>query len=409
MLDTVFDRTSGAGRAFATHVASLSVTKLADGLIDPKLVLSWVMSALGAPAALIGALVPLREAGALLPQMALARPVQASRRRKYWWVVGSAVQGAAALAMAASILFLPEEIAPWAIIAALTVLALARSACSISYKDALARSVEKTRRGQATGAAGAIASMAVLVFGGLLALGVIPLSVPAIAAVIAVAGGLWLVGAALFTTLPEEGDAATPQDRQSLSALFTPLWQDGQLARFVLARAFLTVTALAPPFIVALSAAQTQSGLGQLGPLVLASALAAILSSYVWGWLSDRSSRLTMVAGGIAAGGVFSLCAVIGDGLGGAWGAGIAIFFAQIAYQGVRAGRSLHITDMTRDDTRAPYAALANTVIGVVLLAGGAFGLLGDILGLPTLLGIFAVLSLFGAAIAWTLEDVQLT
>ena len=49
------------------HLVSLSATKLADGLIDPKLVLSWLITALGAPAALAGLLVPVREAGALLP------------------------------------------------------------------------------------------------------------------------------------------------------------------------------------------------------------------------------------------------------------------------------------------------------------------------------------------------------
>ncbi|BDW86033.1 hypothetical protein [Roseicyclus marinus] len=64
------------------HVAALTLTKTADALIDPKLVLSWLMSALGAPGAMIGALVPLREAGALLPQLALARYVEASPQRK---------------------------------------------------------------------------------------------------------------------------------------------------------------------------------------------------------------------------------------------------------------------------------------------------------------------------------------
>ncbi|MEC8574214.1 MAG: MFS transporter, partial [Pseudomonadota bacterium] len=56
-----------------THVAALAATKLADGLIDPKLVLAWLLNAIGAPGFLIGILVPVREAGSLLPQLALAR------------------------------------------------------------------------------------------------------------------------------------------------------------------------------------------------------------------------------------------------------------------------------------------------------------------------------------------------
>ena len=45
---------------FFTHVGSLWLSKLADGLIDPKLVLSWLMTSLGAPAYLVGLLVPVR-------------------------------------------------------------------------------------------------------------------------------------------------------------------------------------------------------------------------------------------------------------------------------------------------------------------------------------------------------------
>jgi hypothetical protein len=51
------------------HLASLSMTKIGDGLVDPKLVLSWALNAAGAPQAAIGLLVPLRESLAMLPQI----------------------------------------------------------------------------------------------------------------------------------------------------------------------------------------------------------------------------------------------------------------------------------------------------------------------------------------------------
>lgn len=54
---------------FLKHITSLSASKISDGLIDPKLVLSWLLTTLGAPAFIIGLLVPVREAGALLPQL----------------------------------------------------------------------------------------------------------------------------------------------------------------------------------------------------------------------------------------------------------------------------------------------------------------------------------------------------
>ncbi|WP_405107995.1 hypothetical protein L0Z65_12330 [Phaeobacter sp. BS52] len=63
----------------ATHVTALTATKLADGLIDPKLVLAWLLNAIGAPGYLIGVLVPVRESGSLLPQLALAQRIEQSR------------------------------------------------------------------------------------------------------------------------------------------------------------------------------------------------------------------------------------------------------------------------------------------------------------------------------------------
>ena len=70
----------GEARNGVVHVVSLMLTKMVDALIDPKLVLSWLLTTLSAPGAMIGLLVPVHEAGALLPQLALARRVEASPR-----------------------------------------------------------------------------------------------------------------------------------------------------------------------------------------------------------------------------------------------------------------------------------------------------------------------------------------
>lgn len=46
------------------------------------------------------------------------------------------------------------------------------------------------------------------------------------------------------------------------------------------------------------------------------------------------------------------------------------VFIAQIAYQGARAGRKTHMTDMDTDGRKAVYTALSNTLIGVCWLSG---------------------------------------
>ena len=116
---------------FLRHAVSLSMTKSADGLIDPKLVLAWLLGALGAPAFWIGLLVPVREAGALLPQLFTAERIHALTRRKGVWAAGSAVQGLAAAGIGVAGLALDGAVAGAVVVTLLAVLALARSVCSV--------------------------------------------------------------------------------------------------------------------------------------------------------------------------------------------------------------------------------------------------------------------------------------
>ncbi|ETX16134.1 MFS transporter permease [Roseivivax halodurans JCM 10272] len=384
------------------HMISLSVQKVADGLIEPKLVLAWLMNALGAPAVLVSLLVPIREAGALLPQILLAGFVEARAIRKWVWVAGCAVQGLGAAGIALSALFFEGWVAGVAICLSLAVLALARAACSVSYKDILGKTVGKTRRGSVKGVAGSASSAAVLVFALLLISGLLQDRGPLIAAV-ALAAGLWIAAAAIFSTLEEQ--RSEPQERAALD--LTPLREDAQFRRFIAARGALTATALAPPYLVLLSGGD--GALQQLGALLLASAAAAFVSSYVWGRLSDRSSRKVLILSGLS-GSVAMAAAVIAGALG--WTEGLIVsplilFVMQIAYQGVRVGRSTYLVDMAPKDSRSTYSAIANTSIGVLLIAAGAFGGALSVGGALWALAGFAILSAIGAVIALGLKEVE--
>jgi hypothetical protein len=408
---TVADVRPGEARNGMVHVVSLILTKTADALIDPKLVLSWLLTALAAPSVMVGLLVPVREAGALLPQLAFARRVEASPERKRFWAMGSAVQGLAAFAIAAAAFLLSGAWAGGVILASLAVLAVARSASSVSYKDALARTIAKRRRGAITGLAASVASLSVFGVGVLMAAGLFDVAVAPLAAIIAVAGAAFLLASRVFMTLREpRADPEDTDDDGSLAALFQPIVTDAQLRLFVASRAALAVTALAPPFIVMLSAASGRSALDALGPLVMASTAASVLASYLWGRLSDHSSRQTLMVAGALGSAVFAVVGALGlafDGLGGTFGAAAAIFAAQIAYEGVRAGRKLHLTDMAEDAFRARYTALSNTLIGLALLVGGLFGLAADRFGPAPVLLAFAVIAALGAALARGLDEVQ--
>ncbi|MGF1526525.1 MAG: hypothetical protein ACFCBW_07015 [Candidatus Competibacterales bacterium] len=74
-------------------------SKWGDELSNPKTVLTWLMGVVQAPPGLVAWLVPIRESGALLPQLFFAQMVRRRPVRKGLWVLGSIVQGFAIVAM----------------------------------------------------------------------------------------------------------------------------------------------------------------------------------------------------------------------------------------------------------------------------------------------------------------------
>lgn len=396
-------------RPYLIHISSLVLTKTADGLIDPKLVLAWLLNAIGAPGYIIGILVPVRESGSLLPQLFLARRIEARRQRKWFWVVGSAVQGVAAVGIAAAAFFLSGWVAGWIILLCLAALAVARAACSASFKDILARTVEKGNRGKVSGTASTIAATVVFLFAVLLSFGIWPREPTAIAFAVFLAGVLWLAAAALFARLSEP-DAKTRRDKDAaFQELVQPLWDDKELQTYIATRGLLISTALAPPFLVMLGNLGSRE-LGNLGLLIIASSLASIVSSYVWGAMSDRSSRETLIVASGAAAMTYIIAAASSFAQLGALNAyliPILVFLAQIAYEGARAGRKTHLTDMDAQGRTAVYTALSNTVIGVMLVFGGLLGFVADAYGPSTVLLILAIFSGFATLTAWQLSEVQ--
>jgi len=396
-------------RNFSLHISSLSLTKIADGLIDPKLILSWLITALGAPTAFVALLVPIRESGSLLPQLFTAGHLRSLPVRKYLWSVGSFLQGLCAVGIAFSAILLEGRSAGIAILALLGVLAIARSVCSVTYKDVLGKTVSKSRRGAATGTAATIAALFVILFAITLSLGIFD-RMNLVLVGLVLAGVCWSIAAVLFSKLVEVPGATEGGGTAFTEAIksFGYLKSDPQLLLFIVTRALLTATALAPPLMVAISVGEGSAGT-ELGFLVLASAAAGLSSSYVWGRLSDRSSRLVLAWSGFIAAVILLLTVAVLT-----WFAEfefylipMLLFGLMISYQGVRLGRSVHLVDMATENTRAAYVALSNTLIGVALLASGAFSVLGAFFGLKFVLVVFALMCALAGGLALRLKEVQ--
>jgi hypothetical protein len=396
-------------RNFSTHVVSLALTKTADALLNPKLILSWLLTTLGA-SQFVGLLVPIREAGALLPQLFIADRIRNMPLRKYAWAVGSALQGLCAGGIAMAAMLLEGDALGWTIISLLTLLALSRSICSVSYKDVLGKTVGKSRRGTATGSAATVAAAMTIAYAVLIASGLFDkINIVIIGLIFATF--FWLTAGFLFSTLKETAGAteggANPVSmaRENLRYLI----DDRELRLFIITRSLLLSTALAPPFMLALKAESMQESLHGLGWLLLASSLASLLSSYVWGRLSDRSSRKVLLLAGLGGGVSLTLTVIASqqNWLSLPWLLPFLLFSLMIAYGGVRLGRSVHLVDIADQDKRAIYTALSNTIIGIILLLTSLFSIIASLYGEAFVLAMFALMSFASMTSAYLMREAQ--
>lgn len=395
---------------FMTHVVSLSLTKTADAFINPKLILSWLLTSLGAPAQFIGLLVPVREAGSLLPQLFIAGFIRAMPVRKYAWSLGCLLQGMAAAGMAIAAISLQGQALGWSIIALLALLALARSICSVSYKDVLGKTIAKSRRGTATGTAASVAAAMTIAYALLIASGLFE-KITIIVIGLFLAAGFWLCAGLLFSSLRENKGATEGGSnpirvaRENIHFLIS----DRELRLYIISRCLLVSTALAPPFMLALNADAITDSIGGLGWLLLASATASLLSSYVWGRLADRSSRKVLLLSGLGGGVALTLTIIAKSAelLNLPWLLPLLLFALMIAYGGVRLGRSVHLVDIADNNKRAVYTALSNTVIGLFLLITSLFSIIGNLYGEQVVLAVFALMSFASMLFTYGMKEAQ--
>ncbi len=400
-------------RNFFAYLGANVLNKIADELSSARLVLPWLMGALGVPAAFTGFLVPIREAGVLLPQLAVAARVRAMALRKTAWMTGAWLSSAALALMALAAMSLTGTAAGWALVATLVVYSLARGICSVAAKDVLGKTVSKTRRGNLMGLATGIAGGATLVVGLLLGLWRDAGQGAMVVAVLLAAGAiLWLPAIGFIRSIAER-PGATEGGGNALDAAREGLHlvrDDARFRHYLIARALLLSVALAPPFYVLL-AQQRGGGVTDLGLLVIAGGIAGSIGAPAWGRLADRSSRAAM-----------ALSALLSAVLGGAtwamatWrpellghGTTHAVLFGllTLAHGGVRLGRKVYLVDMAESGNRAMLVAVSNTVIGAAMLLAGLVGVLGDALGAAAVIGLLGATSLLAAAYAARLDNVS--
>lgn len=350
-------------------VASKVATQLGDLLCNAKTTVPWLLLSAGAPAGLVGLVVPLRESGSMLPQIFIAPWVQRVEPRKRAAIGAAWVQAVAAGALALIGFLWVGTPAAVGVLAALSVLAIARAFASLANKDVLARAVPKGERGRVGGRATSMAGLVGLAAAGLSLTTDRPESATVLAAVVLTGAVAFVGSAVLLRRVDERPDTKPGKARPRLADALA----DPRLRRFVAVRSALAGSALGGPFLVALGRASTPS-IQTLAAFVLAGSTASFVSASLWGRLADRSGRGCMAAGGAlsslaAAAGVW-LSLAAPQAPGGWWAVLFGVF--AVGHVGVRVGRKTYVVDIADGALRTQFVAASNTAVALALLALGA-------------------------------------
>lgn len=408
------DEQRRTGRNGLLQIAANTLQATGDQVVNAKTVLPWALTAVGAPAAVLGLLVPVRESGSMLPQAAMSPVLQASARRRHFWLWGAAGQATATAGMAFAIAALSGWAAGVAVVLLLAVFALSRSLSSLAGKDVLGRTVPKGERGQINGLSTVLSGAVAITLGvGIRVLGGDDVSVRVLAALLAAAALAWVLALVVYARVREP--AAEPVEASGdgegwVASSWRLLREDAPLRRFVWARGLLLVSALSPPFVVALAAQEGETSLAGLGPFVIAQGVAGLVGGRAFGRWADRSSQRLMTGAAAAASllvGVFLALHLAPATRGLWWLYPLTYLLLALAHTGVRVARKTYVVDMAGEERRTVYVAVSNTAIGVLLLVVGAASSVLALMGPVVALVFLAVLGLVGVGVARTLPDVS--
>jgi predicted MFS family arabinose efflux permease len=380
-----------------------------DQVVNAKTVLPWLFAVVGAPSGLIGLLVPIRESGSMLPQAAMSPWVQRQPRSASVWLLGAAGQALATATIALLAATARGWLAGMGLLLALAVFALARSLSSLASKDVLGRTVPKGERGQINGVSTALAGAVAILLGlALRVYGGASTSATVLAALLFGAAGCWLLALLVYSRVREPAPHGDPAaDEQSWwQQARQVLREDRAFQRFVVARTLLLVSALSPPFVVALAANQSHATLSGLGPFVLAQGVANLVGGRLFGRLADRSSRRLMIGTAAAASGLVAAFLLAYSVHSPAWWLYPLTYLGlALVHTGVRVARKTYVVDLADGPQRTRYVAVSNTLMGLLLLVIGAISGGLALLGEPVALGFLAVLGAAGAMASHTLPE----
>lgn len=390
-------------RNFTLNTLNGACSKLAEQLASPGLVLPWLLTAAGAPAFFATVIPGIKQAFSLAPQMAVAGLIRAQVRRKWIWVAAGMVQAGAMVLIALAADTLDGALAGVAIVGLFALFSLMSGTASVAFQDVMGKTIPKGRRGRLLSARATIGGILVLIAAAALKFGVDDGAAIATPLVLG-AAILWGAATLAFAGITEQ-PGSTGGGRsmaQSLRAGLALMRDNDPYNRFVKSRALLLSIELAMPVYAIQAANLYGHGAGALALMVFGVGLANIISSPLWGRLSDRAPQKVMATAAMAGAGAAALAFVMEfivgpDPVWSLWLYTGVFILLGIAESGVRLGRKTYLVDGAPKDEKALYAAFANSAVGVIALSAFLVGWLVESGG--TLAGVVAagVLALVAA------------
>ena len=401
-------------RNFFLQIFSNMFIQLGDTLSNPKTVLTWLMSYVSAPVYLISLIVPLRESGAMVPQVFFAPFIRKRSIRKWLWIIGALLQFLAIGAIGIIALNFKGVTAGWLIVTSVVLFSLSRSISSLSSKDIIGKTIPKTRRGRMKGYAVSVSGVLVLTAGlFMLYRSEKGANINFYTNIIFFASATWLVAAVIYSGIKEFPSQIKEEssDQNSIFASFGLLKTDKQFRNFIIARTLLLCTALSAPFYVVLAQNYVGKEAYLLGLFIIAKGVASTLSSPLWGRYADKSSKNIMAVAVLIASvlGIFIFFTISYFPLlrSAKWLYPVVLFILGIAHQGVRLGRKTYVIDMGTGNERTSYVSVSNTVIGIILLMVGGLSALVSLLSIEGVILLLSVLGLAGAYKSYKLPNVE--
>jgi MFS family permease len=397
-------------RNFFAYLAANLFNKIADELVSARLTLPWLFNSLGIPATFIGFLVPIREAGVLLPQLLVAAYIRAMAYRKRVWLLGAGLSTLTLLLMAVVARQLSGPSAGWGLLMLLVLYSLARGLCSVSAKDVLGKTISRTRRGHLMGYTASLAGLGTLAIGVLLQMDLVNRASQEVLLVFLISAAvLWLLALLSFGSIIEPAGAtagggnAFDVARESLQLVI----QDKPFREYLISRLLLMSVALVIPFYVLLIQNTTANAVTTLGLLIIASGLANSLSAPIVGKLADQSSRLVMAGAALLAG-LLGIVTWFTDRLvSDPYVFFITFFLVSLSHSSVRLGRKVYLVDMASQANRAQYVALSNTIIGIAMLLAGTVGVVAELLNVESVILILSLVALGSSGYIIRLREVS--